>query len=149
MSLDDHRRRPPTQGSLSAVARAQQAMQHPPRDRMGQAIRPGALVVVDLHPQPVWEVAAVQPILDPRLPAGLAQVTLQAVVPLTVGLQQPNLNLIVIGQVSQPEGEASQGEAPAVSPNQEPSHEATSAGADTTTGGEPPPFDKPESSGAA
>lgn len=71
-------------------------------DRMGQPLKPGAVVVYETPSvlDVVWQVADVRPDLNPASPAGTVRVTLTTSVTVAVPAGTPVRNVLKIGQVS-------------------------------------------------
>ena len=67
-------------------------------DRLAQPVAKGALVLWRPPHDLIYEVVDVAPVLDPRQPPGLVQLTLMSTAPVTFYAGQPAMSLVVIGQ---------------------------------------------------
>lgn len=87
-----------------AAQRAQAKVQSgviPPRDRFGNAIQPGDLVVYHPPVDLVFQVKDVKPVMDPRAPQGLVNVVLVVEVPVGVNVSQVTGNFIRVGRIQE------------------------------------------------
>lgn len=69
----------------------------PPCDRIMQPIKKGQLVVFKADNDPIFEVLDVKPVMDPRQPPGLVQVTLAATLVIGMRAGAPASSVLVIG----------------------------------------------------
>ncbi len=101
--FDDHRRKPPTIGNMSRndLLRAIGQGQVTPLDRFGQPIKPGHLALINPGFDPVGEILAVSPVLDPNAPPGVARVSVLIRMDLMTIVNQPNMSIAVVGTVPQ------------------------------------------------
>ena len=67
-----------------------------PRDRFGVAIKAGMKVLYRPNVDMIFDVVDVRPVLDPRMPPGIATIVLQAAAPVTARVGQPLVSMIVI-----------------------------------------------------
>lgn len=88
---------PPQKFSAQAYARLVNQGSLAARDRFGKAIQRDHLVMYDPEAPCIYKVTDVRPVMDPRTP-GLIKLTLEALVPLTVMVNQPVTRLFVIGE---------------------------------------------------
>lgn len=66
------------------------------RDRFGNAVVSGALVLYKPPVDMVFRVVSAVPVLDPRQPPGLVTLTVQVEAPVTVRVGVPTANVIVV-----------------------------------------------------
>lgn len=113
------------QGAVLRFARRQQLndaiargeVNSAPRDRFGVPLKIGDYVLFRPFMDPVCQVVDIKPVIDPRAPAGLVTVVLQAVIPMHVPINLPNQQMIALGTQDNPE---SNGDGPSDPPGDEP-----------------------------
>lgn len=69
-------------------------------DRFGHRLTMGSLALFRPPNDLVFEVTEVKPILDPRAPVGLVQLTLVAKCPVTMKVNEPAGNIVRVGEVA-------------------------------------------------
>jgi len=108
-AVSEFERRQQLTKAQEQFARAAQTGQAAVFDSVGCRIESGQLVVFNPPPN-VWRwlVAEVRPMLQPNVPPGMMQVTLQVVVPMQIPAGQKIGNLLVVGEQEQPQAQAAE-----------------------------------------
>ena len=70
------------------------------RDRFGHVLAPGEAVLFSPAMAQVFQIADLQPVVDPRLPAGLVQVVLIPIEPVLVRAEQPQAELVHLPELT-------------------------------------------------
>lgn len=87
-------------------------------DRFGRPINEGDSIIIAFDPDPVVSVVSVNPVLDPKVPAGYVDVTCTITFPLRVVAGQPYMGATIImkgSKVAMPDGAQSNGSGPSLS----------------------------------
>lgn len=94
---------PPTLGraSMGDFAYRVASGQLTARDRLNQPIRPGQQVLFHANLDVVMQVLQVSPVLDPRAPQGIVEITVSATFKVQAMVGQPTPQVVIIAQPEQ------------------------------------------------
>lgn len=122
-----------------------------PADRFGNPLQAGQFVLYSPPVDLVYKITDVMPVLDPRFPAGLCDVTLQITTSLKLPVRVPNQHMIVLGREDAPGATAPDEEQGQQQESQPPQGEAVtlppSAGPVPVPDAEAPPAERLPDSG--